>query len=81
MVAGSIDDNSRQRPSESRRGIWYAVVTIAFVGFTVIFVPAARWFLAISVPIGVLCALVLYFWNKRPVKLDERSNKRPSGLE
>ena len=78
MVSGN---SVGQTTNESRKGVWYGVVAVAFVAVTVIFIPAARWFLAISIPIGVLCAVVLYFWNKRPVKLDERSNKRPLGLE
>ena len=77
MVAGNSTEGTRG----SRQGIWYAVVAILFVALTVILMPAARWFLAISVPIGILCAVVLYFWNQRPVKLDEKSNKRPLGLE
>jgi hypothetical protein len=80
MVAGA-EHNFDGAARQSRRGLWYGVVTILFVGLTVIFLPAARWFLAISIPIGLLFAVVLYFWNKRPVKLDEKSNKRPLGLE
>jgi hypothetical protein len=46
----------------------------------VIFFPAARIFLAISIPIGIVCAVILYFVNRRPVKLPDEDNKRPLGL-
>ena len=62
------------------RGTVAATVALAFVVIVVVFFPAARVFLAISIPIGVVCAVILYFVNKRPVKLPNEENKRPLGL-
>jgi len=44
-------------------------------------IPATRVFLLISVPLAVVVAVFLHFWNQRPVKLTEEENKRPLGLE
>ncbi len=42
---------------------------------------AARWFLLISIPIGLLAAIVLRLWNKyRPVKPEDVDN-RPLKLD
>ncbi len=62
------------------RGTMYAVVALVAVLAMVIFYPPARVFLAISIPIGVVCAVILYFVNRRPVKLPDEENKRPLGL-
>ena len=57
------------------------VVALAFVTMMVAFFPAARVFLAFSIPLGALVALGLYYWNRRPVKLKDEDNKRPLGLD
>ena len=67
-----------KRPPRTR-GTVAATVALAFV-VVVVFFPAARLFLAISIPIGVVCAVILYFINKRPVKLPDEENKRTLGL-
>jgi hypothetical protein len=68
-------------PSSGRtKGTLFAVVALAFVVLMVVFVPPARIFLAISIPIGIVCAVILYFVNRRPVKLPDEDNKRPLGL-
>ena len=42
-----------------------------------IWVPAIRWFLAISVVIGLGMAAVIHFWNeKRPVKAETEGEIR-----
>lgn len=72
---------SVQPPGSGRsRGTLFAAVALAFVLLMVIFVPAARIFLAISIPIGIVFAVILYFVNRRPVKLPDEENKRPLGL-
>ncbi|HEV8523689.1 MAG TPA: hypothetical protein VGQ71_04260 [Terriglobales bacterium] len=44
-----------------------------------VFVPPARLFLLISIPLGLIVAAILYLWHKhRPVRVDD--NKRPLGL-
>jgi len=43
-----------------------AVLVIVLVG-----VPQSRLFFAFAVPIGIVAAIILHFWNKRPVKLKE----------
>ena len=62
------------------KGTLFAVIALAFVVVMVVFVPPARIFLAISIPIGIVCAVILYFVNRRPVKLPDEENKRPLGL-
>jgi hypothetical protein len=59
-----------------------AVITAAvIVAVTLIWLPAYRWFFAVSVGIGLLVAAALYLWHKyRPVREDEVENKRPLGL-
>jgi uncharacterized membrane protein len=41
------------------------VIVLAIVRY-----PAIRWFVAISVVIGGLVAVILHFVNKRPVKIE-----------
>jgi dolichol kinase len=55
-----------------------AVIMIAvLIGF-----PAYRVFLAISVGIGIVVALILYLRNKyRPIRDEDVDNKRPLGLD
>ena len=63
------------------RGISAVVIAGAIVAATAIWMPAYRWFLLISVGIGVGVAGGLYLWHKlRPVKDDDVENKRPLGL-
>ena len=62
------------------RGTIAATVALLFVVIVVVFFPAARLFLAISIVIGIACAVILYFVNQRPVKLPDEENKRPLGL-
>jgi dolichol kinase len=55
-----------------------AVIMIAvLIGF-----PAYRVFLAISVGIGIVVALILYLRNKySPIRDEDVNNKRPLGLD
>lgn len=54
-----------------------AVIVVA----TLIWLPAYRLFLGISVGIGVLIAGGIHFWHKlRPVSEEHIHNKRPLGL-
>lgn len=62
------------------KGTLFAVIALVFVVVMVIFFPTARIFLAISIPLGIVCAVILYFVNRRPVKLPDEDNKRPLGL-
>ncbi len=73
------EDTLPSGPSRTRGSI-AATVALAFVVIMLVFVPASRLFLAISIPIGLLCAVILYFVHKRPVKLPDEENKRPLGL-
>ncbi len=69
-------------PSGYLKGIGGIVIGAAFMVVILIGVPAARWFLAISIPLGLIVAGVLYLWHKRrPVKVEDiESPKRPLGL-
>ena len=64
-----------------RSGIALVVVLVAIIVLVVLF-PAYRWFLLISIGIGVIVAVILYFWNRwRPLKEEDiDNNKRPLGL-
>jgi uncharacterized membrane protein YqjE len=56
------------------------VVGLALLAL-VIWLPAYRWFLVISVGIGVLVSLILFLWNRsRPVKEEQVDDKHPLGL-
>ena len=63
------------------RGTAALVGAVAIVVGTAIWFPTYRWFLFVSLGIGVAVAGVLYLWHKlSPVKEDDVENKRPLGL-
>ena len=63
------------------RGAAALVIAAAIVAGTAIWLPAYRWFLLISIGVGVAVASGLYLWHKlRPVNEDDVENKRPLGL-
>jgi len=63
------------------RGPAALVIGAAIVAATAIWFPTYRWFLFISIGIGLAVAGALYLWHKvRPVKDDDVENKRPLGL-
>ncbi len=47
------------------KGILGGVVALGIMATILIAVPAARWFLLLSLPAGVLVGAVLYFVNRR----------------
>lgn len=63
------------------RGTAALLVAGAIIATTLVWLPAYRWFLLISVGVGVVVAGGLYLWHKlRPVRDDDVENKRPLGL-
>jgi hypothetical protein len=57
------------------------IVAVIIVVVAAVMSSAARWFLLISIPIGVLAAIILRLWNKyRPVKPEDVDN-RPLKLD
>lgn len=63
------------------RGTAAVVVSAAIVAATAIWLPAYRWFLLISIAIGIAVAGGLVLWHKlRPVEEEDVHNKRPLGL-
>jgi hypothetical protein len=52
---------------------------ILFVAVMLVFVPATRYFLLFSIPVGVVVALILTLWHRRK-PLEKVENKRPLGL-
>jgi hypothetical protein len=57
------------------------VVGVALLAL-IIWLPAYRWFLLISIGIGVLVAGGLFLWNRlHPVKDAQVDTKHPLGLE
>lgn len=63
------------------RGTAAVVVAAVIVGATAIWLPAYRWFLLISIGIGIVVAGGLVLWHRlRPVEEKDVENKRPLGL-
>ena len=58
------------------------IIAVAFVVGVMIWLPAARWFVAISLGVGLVFAAILYLWRThRPItEKDVDNNKRPLGL-
>ncbi len=58
------------------------IIAIAVVVGAVILFPAARWFVAISVGVGIVVAGILYVWRtRRPItEKDIEDEKRPLKL-
>jgi asparagine N-glycosylation enzyme membrane subunit Stt3 len=77
-----MDTDLHHVPPSQTKGTAALLVAVLFVALMLVFFPAARLFIAISIPIGVVVAVGLYFWNKRrPAAIEEQHNKRPLGLE
>ena len=58
------------------------VVAIGVVGVLLVALPVYRWFLLISVGIGLAVAGILFLWHRlRPIQEKDLRNKRPLGLE
>jgi len=63
------------------KGVLALVLTLGVVLVFLITVPVTRWFLLISIPVGILAALVLHLWHKfRPVREEDVEDKRPLKL-
>jgi len=63
------------------RGTAALIVAAVIVAATAIWLPAYRWFLLISIGIGVAVAGGLVLWHRlRPVDEKDVHNKRPLGL-
>jgi len=56
-------------------------IAAVIVAATLIWLPAYRLFLGISVGVGIVVALGLYLWHRfHPVREEDVENKRPLGL-
>lgn len=63
------------------RGTAALITAVLIIAITLIWLPAYRIFLAISIGIGVVVAGGLFLWHKfRPVREEDINNKRPLGL-
>ncbi len=63
------------------KGAVGAVIAAVIVIGVLVWLPAARLFLALAVAAGVIIAGGLYLWHRyKPVKLDDYNQKRPLGL-
>jgi len=57
------------------------IIAIAVVVALLIFFPGYRSFFAISVGIGIVFAIAIYFWHKlNPITEREPDDKHPLGL-
>ena len=64
------------------KGTTGLIVAAAIMVAVLIAFPAYRVFLAISLGIGIVVALILHLRNKyRPIRDDDVDNKRPLGLD
>jgi hypothetical protein len=74
------DPNPRLRAIPIK-GVLGLVVTLAVVVIFLITVPITRWFFLISIPVGLVAALVLRLWHKcRPVRAEDVDDKHPLKL-
>ena len=63
------------------RGTAALLTALVIVAVTLIWLPAYRLFLAISLGIGLVVAGILHLWRRlRPVREEDVENKRPLGL-
>lgn len=78
---GAFDASGRPYMKILVRGQAALVTAILVVAVTLIFLPAYRLFLAISLGIGIVIAGGIHFWHKlHPVSEEDTHNKRPLGL-
>jgi 4-amino-4-deoxy-L-arabinose transferase-like glycosyltransferase len=69
-------------PGISFKGTAGLVIAIIVVSALLIAFPTYRWFLLISVAIGLAVAAILAIWHKlNPIKEEDIENKRPLGLD
>lgn len=74
-------DSSHGERRNVFRGSIGLIIAIAVVVIVCIAFPAYRWFILISIGIGVMAAGILSLWHRlRPLKEDDIENKRPLGL-
>ena len=75
-----VDPTPQPGRSFLKSGVGLIALAGVVVGF-LIWLPPARVFLLISIPIGVLIAVGLHLWHQyKPVK-DEDVDKRPLKLD
>lgn len=57
------------------------IIAIVVVVALLIFLPAYRWIFLISVGIGIIFAVAIYFWHKlNPITEEDANDKNPLGL-
>jgi hypothetical protein len=75
------DAQKSEHRSVFKGSIGLIVAIGVVVGVSITF-PAYRWFILISVGIGLVAAGILSFWHRfRPLKEDDIEKKRPLGLD
>jgi uncharacterized membrane protein len=74
-------DSETPRTRIPIKGTAALFVAVAIVAVLLISFPAYRWFLLISVGIGLGVAGGLFFWHKfHPIREEDVDHKRPLGL-
>lgn len=77
---------SPDSPNHHRRNVFKGsaglIIAVGVVVAVCIAFPAYRWFILISVGIGVVAAGILTLWHRlHPLKEDDIEKKRPLGLD
>jgi peptidoglycan biosynthesis protein MviN/MurJ (putative lipid II flippase) len=75
-------DPQNGKPRNVFKGSTGLIVAVGVVVVVCIAFPAYRWFILISIGIGVLAAGILSLWHRlRPLKEADIERKRPLGLD
>ena len=77
----SPDSTSNEHRSVFKGSAGLIIAIVVVLGVSIAF-PAYRWFILISVCIGIVAAGILTLWHRlRPLKEDDIEPKRPLGLD
>lgn len=83
LVLPNMNTEPKARQTSFLKGPASLIIAIVVVATLLIFLPGYKWFFAISVGIGIVFAVVIYFWHKlNPITENDEDidNKHPLGL-
>jgi hypothetical protein len=77
-VAPQPSSRTRKIPVGGGIGLLFMAIGVVLI---LVEVPAARWFLLFSIPVGLFFAGIIYLWHKhKPIKPEDVDN-RPLKLD